>query len=182
MFENLFVIISNYTVETMIFILMIFMWYYILDRGCLYFYLLVLPFKSSEKRYKHLFNTILDKSVIKQSPNINNLIPVTGKIKRNLENNMSGIRTVVAIAPMLGLMGTVWGMLISFNVISNSGTGEPGLLAEGISRALSTTRWGLATAVPGLFALGILERMKQKILMSIDVYSLQVCRDISCRD
>lgn len=64
------------------------------------------------------------------------------------------VRIVGACAtmlPLLGLLGTVLGMLASFEVIQIHGTGQPGLLAGGIGQALITTQAGLLTAVPVLF-------------------------------
>jgi hypothetical protein len=55
------------------------------------------------------------------------------------------------VLPLLGLLGTVLGMLASFEVIQVHGTGQPRLLAGGIGQALLTTQAGLLTAVPVLF-------------------------------
>ncbi len=61
------------------------------------------------------------------------------------------IAALAAILPLLGLLGTVLGMLISFEVIQFHGTSQPRLLARGIGQALMTTQAGLWTAVPVLF-------------------------------
>jgi len=58
--------------------------------------------------------------------------------------------TVVTISPLLGLLGTVRGMIRAFNVVALQGVGEPGALAAGISEALYTTAFGLGIAIPAL--------------------------------
>lgn len=58
------------------------------------------------------------------------------------------LAAVVVILPLLGLLGTVTGMLTTFEVIQSHGTGEPRLLAGGIREALITTEAGLIMALP----------------------------------
>jgi len=65
----------------------------------------------------------------------------------------SGIVGIVAsVAPLLGLLGTVWGMIITFDVIKEQGLGQVGELAGGISAALITTFAGLSVGIPALIA------------------------------
>ena len=61
------------------------------------------------------------------------------------------IKTLVVISPLLGLTGTVTGMISIFDVISISGTGNPRLMASGISLAVIPTMAGLVTALSGLY-------------------------------
>jgi biopolymer transport protein ExbB len=65
-----------------------------------------------------------------------------------LESGMSTIRIVSSISPLLGLLGTVIGILQAFDVISKTGLGEPTAFAGGISLALITTVMGLIIAIP----------------------------------
>ena len=58
--------------------------------------------------------------------------------------------TIVTISPLLGLLGTVRGMIRAFNVVALVGVGEPGAMAAGISEALYTTAFGLGIAIPAL--------------------------------
>ncbi|GAH81300.1 unnamed protein product, partial [marine sediment metagenome] len=58
------------------------------------------------------------------------------------------LSTIVTISPLLGLLGTVRGMIIAFNVIGVAGVGEAGALAGGIAEALYTTAFGLSIAIP----------------------------------
>jgi biopolymer transport protein ExbB len=79
-------------------------------------------------------------------------------LRRGYENHLRLIEVLAAVAPLLGLLGTVLGMIQTFDVISTFGTGNPRALASGISVALITTQSGLLVAIPGLFAAGRLRR------------------------
>jgi len=68
------------------------------------------------------------------------------------------VGTFATVLPLLGLLGTVLGMLLSFEVINTYGTSQPRLLAGGIGQALITTQAGLWTAVPVLFFHHIIRR------------------------
>ncbi len=67
-----------------------------------------------------------------------------------IEKHLRILGTIVTISPLLGLLGTVMGMIKAFNVISIQGVGDPGALAGGISEALITTAVGLSIAIPSL--------------------------------
>jgi biopolymer transport protein ExbB len=69
-----------------------------------------------------------------------------------LERFLPSMRMLSAVAPMLGLLGTVTGIIATFDMITVVGGGKPRLLAGGISEALITTATGLAIAIPGLLA------------------------------
>ena len=69
-----------------------------------------------------------------------------------LERGVGLLGAVAGLAPLLGLLGTVTGMISTFDVISSFGTGNPRLLSGGISVALITTQLGLVVAVPALLA------------------------------
>lgn len=69
-----------------------------------------------------------------------------------LERGQGLVKLLAAVAPLLGLLGTVIGMIVTFQAITVYGTGDPQLMAGGISQALVTTVLGLITAVPLLFA------------------------------
>lgn len=67
---------------------------------------------------------------------------------KKLERNMWLLNLVANTSPLLGLLGTVTGMIQAFNSISKFGTGDPSILAKGISEALYTTAGGLMVAIP----------------------------------
>ena len=72
------------------------------------------------------------------------------------------IQTLVSISPLLGLTGTVTGMISIFDVISLSGTGNPRLMAAGISLAVIPTMAGLVTALSGLYFGNYFEKKCQR--------------------
>ena len=65
-----------------------------------------------------------------------------------LERSLGTLGVLGAIAPFLGLLGTITGMITTFNVITASGSNDPTLLSSGISEALLTTQAGLVVAIP----------------------------------
>ncbi|MEX0655655.1 MAG: MotA/TolQ/ExbB proton channel family protein [Phycisphaeraceae bacterium] len=69
-----------------------------------------------------------------------------------LKRNLQGISTVAVISPLLGLLGTVFGMILVFNVLTVGADIDKGELAEGIMVALFTTIFGLVIAIPGIVA------------------------------
>ncbi len=75
-----------------------------------------------------------------------------------LERFLSTLGMLAAIAPLLGLLGTVTGMIDTFFVITQHGTGDPRLMSEGISVALVTTMLGLSVAIPIMFVHTLLSR------------------------
>lgn len=88
-----------------------------------------------------------------------------------LEHSLWVLGALAVILPLLGLLGTVLGMLASFNVIQFHGTGHPRLLARGIGQALMTTQAGLWTAVPVLFFHHILRDRVRLLRSEIDILS-----------
>ena len=75
-----------------------------------------------------------------------------------MERFLSTLGMLAAIAPLLGLLGTVTGMIHTFHVITLHGTGDPRLMSGGISEALVTTMLGLAVAIPLMLAQTLLNR------------------------
>ncbi|MBK5939999.1 MotA/TolQ/ExbB proton channel family protein [Halochromatium roseum] len=75
----------------------------------------------------------------------------TGRhVVSGMERYLSTLGTIAAVTPLLGLLGTVIGMIDVFAVIMDAGVGDPGVLAGGISQALITTAAGLSIAIPAL--------------------------------
>ncbi len=72
------------------------------------------------------------------------------KVIHDMERFVGALGTIAAIAPLLGLLGTVFGMIKVFNAIMLEGTGNAGVLAGGISEALITTATGLCVAIPAM--------------------------------
>ena len=92
-----------------------------------------------------LMNRQHDREVMKES------IEEAGRqVVHQLERYLNTLGTVASISPLLGLLGTVIGMIKVFSAIMSHGVGDPGVLAGGISEALITTAAGLSVAIPSL--------------------------------
>ena len=81
---------------------------------------------------------------------------------RDLDNNMAMIKTLIALCPLLGLLGTVSGMIEVFEVMASVGSGSPRAMAAGISKATIPTMAGMVAALSGLLALNVLNRYLER--------------------
>ena len=86
----------------------------------------------------------------------------------------SAISVFAAVAPLLGLLGTVTGMIATFDVITQFGTGDPGLLSGGISEALITTEFGLIVAIPALLVGNLLSSWADRITSTLEISALRM--------
>ena len=91
-----------------------------------------------------------------------------------LEKHVGILSTIVNLTPLLGLLGTVSGMIKTFNVISLQGVGNPALLAGGISEALITTATGLCIAIPTLVCYRILKDKAEALIFEMEENSLKI--------
>lgn len=92
----------------------------------------------------------------------------------NLERYISVVGTIAGVSPLLGLLGTVSGMIKSFNVIALQGVAEPGALAGGISEALLTTAAGLIVAIPSFVMHRYLRNRVHSLALEMEEASLRV--------
>jgi biopolymer transport protein ExbB len=97
----------------------------------------VAAFLAERTGDRDLDKKILDRCAMRARPSIRRALAL--------------IATLAAVAPLFGLLGTVTGMITTFDVIALFGTGNPKAMAGGISEALITTQSGLTAAIPGLF-------------------------------
>lgn len=88
-----------------------------------------------------------------------------------LEKGLSLVKLLAAMAPLLGLLGTVTGMIATFQAITLFGTGDPAMMASGISQALVTTVLGLLTAVPLLLAHLLLQGRSRQLARILEAES-----------
>lgn len=88
-----------------------------------------------------------------------------------LERGMVLLETVAAVAPLLGLLGTVTGILDVFNVISVMGIGQATALSRGISEALITTIVGLSIGIPAVVVYNIFSNKAESLILEIEKYS-----------
>lgn len=94
-----------------------------------------------------------------------------------IERGQALVKMLAAVAPLLGLLGTVTGMIVTFQSITVFGTGDPQLMAGGISQALVTTVLGLITAVPLLFAHTALASRSRALIGSMEGRASAVLAD-----
>ncbi|MFQ6111736.1 MAG: MotA/TolQ/ExbB proton channel family protein, partial [Nitrospinota bacterium] len=91
-----------------------------------------------------------------------------------LERYLNVLGTIASISPLLGLLGTVAGMIRVFNVITQEGVGHPNQLAGGISEALITTAAGLAVAIPALVFHNYFTSKAEGLVLEMEKYSLRM--------
>ncbi|MCG8684097.1 MAG: MotA/TolQ/ExbB proton channel family protein [Desulfobacterales bacterium] len=115
--------------------------------------LLVREFLTSRSRDPELDDFILDETVV--------------RLVSSLDKHLSAIRALASVAPLLGLLGTVLGMMGTFDVITIFGTGNTRAMAGGISVALITTQTGLMISIPGLYMSGFLSKRASNLKIRI---------------
>lgn len=103
---------------------------------------------------QEVFESSLQEAILRLLPRFERFIPTLGML--------------AAVAPLLGLLGTVSGMINTFHVITIFGTGDPKLMAGGISEALITTELGLAVAIPVMFIHHFFERRVELIVSDME--------------
>lgn len=96
-----------------------------------------------------------------------------------MNSNLRVLGAVANITPMMGLLGTVFGMIKAFNVISLSGTGNPGLVASGISEALITTAAGMVVGIPALALYHYFRGKIDRYVFEMEEISFQLIEELS---
>jgi len=91
-----------------------------------------------------------------------------------LEHYLNTLGTIASVAPLLGLLGTVFGMIDIFGVIMNAGTGNAAVLAGGISKALITTAAGLSVAIPTLMFHRFFDSRVGKLAIDMEQQALRL--------
>lgn len=91
-----------------------------------------------------------------------------------LERNLNTLGTIAAISPLIGLLGTVIGMIKVFAVITAQGVGNPETLAGGISEALITTATGLVVAIPSLIFYRYFRGKISKLVVGMEEQAMQL--------
>lgn len=103
------------------------------------------------------------------------------RLDHELEMRHEAIAVLAAVAPLLGLLGTVQGMIETFQVISDFGTGNARAMAGGISVALVTTQTGLLVAIPGLVVSNRLRRRAEHMRVRLAEVTHLIDRDLARR-
>ena len=115
--------------------------------------LLIAAVESSDED-KEVIEEVIYEVIVKNQPKLEQLLPV--------------VALIAAVAPLLGLLGTVTGMINTFKLITIIGTGDAQGLSSGISEALITTKWGLITAIPTLTLHAFGNRMAKGLVASLE--------------
>ena len=84
------------------------------------------------------------------------------EVSIEIDNNMMMIKTLVAVAPLFGLLGTVTGMITVFDVMAFTGGGDAKAMAGGVSKATIPTMSGMVAALSGVFGLTYIERIAER--------------------
>lgn len=99
----------------------------------------------------------------------------TGRqVVAELERFLNSLGTIASVAPLLGLLGTVLGMIDVFGVIMDAGVGNAAMLAGGISKALITTAAGLSVAIPALLFHRFFDNKVARLALDMEEQSLRL--------
>lgn len=96
---------------------------------------------------------------------------IQGQLPR-LERNMRFLQIIAMVSPLLGLLGTVTGMIATFQMITLYGTGDPKIMSGGISEALVTTMYGLIVAIPIMLLHGYLGGISDRVVGLLEEKSI----------
>ena len=118
-------------------------------------------------RNREYVEDVISESILHESPRLNRF----GAL----------IMIIASIAPLLGLLGTVTGMISTFDIITEFGTGDPKLLSGGISTALVTTQLGLIIAIPALVLGNLLSGWSNRIKDDMEKLALTVVNSVHNR-
>jgi biopolymer transport protein ExbB len=99
-------------------------------------------------------------------------------VAHDLERFLNTLGTIAAVSPLLGLLGTVTGMIRTFKAITVAGVGNPAAMAGGIAEALITTAAGLLVAIPALFAYRYLRGRVDALVIQMEKESIKLVQAI----
>ncbi|MCU7803243.1 MAG: MotA/TolQ/ExbB proton channel family protein [Candidatus Thiodiazotropha sp. (ex Lucinoma borealis)] len=116
-----------------------------------------------------LINRDHNKEVMKEA-----IEEVGRQVVHELDRYLNTLGTIASISPLLGLLGTVIGMIKVFSVIVTAGVGDPGVLAGGISEALITTAAGLSVAIPSLMFHRYFSGLIDRLVMGMEEQALKL--------
>ena len=130
------------------------------------------------RRYPSVMGRILLVTIANHDRNREELRSVVEDAGRQevttLDKNLGALGTIAAISPLIGLTGTVFGMIRTFAIISEKGIAHPSQLAGGISEALITTATGLVIAIPTLIFYNYFTNKADRLILEIEKHSYRV--------
>lgn len=116
-----------------------------------------------------LANRHRERAIIKEA------IEDTGRhVVHELDRFIGTLGTIASVSPLLGLLGTVVGMIRTFNAIQTEGVGDPAALGGGIAEALITTAAGLTVAIPALLAYKYLRGRVESLVVQMEKESIKL--------
>ena len=95
-------------------------------------------------------------------------------VVQELERFLNTLGTIAAVTPLLGLLGTVMGIIHAFNAITTHGVGDPRVLSGGIGEALITTAAGLTVAIPALIAYRFLRGKVERLVVQMEKEAMKL--------
>ena len=116
-----------------------------------------------------LLNSRHGREIMKES-----ILEAGRQAAHELERFLNSLGTIASVTPLLGLLGTVLGMIKVFAAIMSHGVGDPGVLAGGISEALITTAAGLSVAIPSLIFHRYFEGLVEAYILDMEDESLKL--------
>jgi biopolymer transport protein ExbB len=123
-----------------------------------------------------LANRHRERSIIKEA------IEDTGRhVVHELERFIGALGTIASVSPLLGLLGTVVGMIRTFNAIQTEGVGDPAALGGGIAEALITTAAGLTVAIPALLGYKYLRGRVDSLVVQMEKESIKLVQAMEDR-
>jgi biopolymer transport protein ExbB len=106
----------------------------------------------------------------------------TGRhVVHDLERFLNTLGTIAAVSPLLGLLGTVTGIIHAFSAITTQGIGDPQILAGGIGEALITTAAGLTVAIPALVVYRFLRGTVERLVVRMEKEAMKLVDAIDLR-
>lgn len=107
----------------------------------------------------------------------------TGRhVVHELERFLNALGTIASIAPLMGLLGTVFGMIRTFTSITTQGIGNPAILAGGISEALITTAAGLTVAIPAVIGYRHLRGRVDSLVVDMEKEAIKLVQAVESAD
>jgi len=134
--------------------------------------------KKHDGPLPNIARTALENRLLPQQEMKETILDQSRQEIRVLERGLVALETVAAISPLLGLFGTVVGILKIFNVISRLGVGQASALSVGISEALITTIVGLAIGIPAVVAYNYFAHRAENLILDIEKYTSAVMNKI----
>jgi biopolymer transport protein ExbB len=126
----------------------------------------------------HVVFHFFEQRTADRQANLALLSSLVAREQRRLERGLDIILVLATVAPLLGLLGTVSGMIGTFDSIAVHGTGNARAMAGGISEALITTQSGLFVSIPGLFMANFLRRRVEGFTLKLEEFRAGMMKNV----